>query len=99
MNKNWTWNHGTYPFDVSEAGCMGRLLAALEGLRANLAGFRREQDADDMLSCHCGILQEFFDDIFGDGAGRNCAAELSVRKRTPGRTLTLWILSTHRSTS
>ena len=79
MNKNWTWNHGTYPFDVSEAGCMGRLLAALEGLRANLAGFRREQDADDMLSCHCGILQEFFDDIFGDGAGEKlCGRALSA---------------------
>ena len=62
MNKEWTWNGKTLPFDVSEAGCMGRLLAALEGLRRNLSSFRREQDADDIISCHCGILQEFFDD-------------------------------------
>lgn len=79
MIKQWTWNTTTYPFDVSEAGCMGRLLGALEGLRANLAQFRREQDADDMLSCHCGILQEFFDDIFGDGAGETlCGKALSA---------------------
>ncbi len=79
MIKQWTWNTVTYPFDVSEAGCMGRLLAALEGLRANLSRFRREQDADDLLSCHCGILQEFFDEIFGDGAGADlCGKALSA---------------------
>ncbi|MBQ4606099.1 MAG: hypothetical protein IJB15_05305 [Clostridia bacterium] len=79
MIKQWTWNTITYPFDVSEAGCMGRLLAALEGLRENLSRFRREQDADDMLSCHCGILQEFFDDIFGDGSGEKlCGKALSA---------------------
>lgn len=79
MIKQWTWNGRTYPFDVSEAGCMGRLLGALEGLRTNLAQFRREQDADVMLSCHCGILQEFFDDLFGEGAGEAlCGKSLSA---------------------
>ena len=79
MNKEWTWNGKTLPFDVSEAGCMGRLLAALEGLRRNLSSFRREQDADDIISCHCGILQEFFDDLFGDGAGEElCGKSLSA---------------------
>jgi len=79
MNKNWTWNKITMPFDISEVGCMNRLLAALGGLRNNLAGFRRDQDADDLLSCHCGILQEFFDEVFGDGAGETlCGTVLSA---------------------
>ena len=39
MIKQWTWNGQTYPFDVSEAGCMNRLLGALEGLRTNLAQY------------------------------------------------------------
>lgn len=83
MNKQWTWNGTTLPFDVSEAGCMGRLLTALEGLRGNLSRFRREQDADDIISCHCGILQEFFDDIFGDGAGETlCGKSLSAEAYT-----------------
>ena len=79
MTKHWTWNTRTYPFDVSEAGCMGRLLSALEGLRNHLAQLRREADADEMLSCHCGILQEFFNGIFGDGAGEAlCGKALST---------------------
>ena len=78
MEKTWVWNGRKYAFDITEAGCMRRLMDALEGLRHNLAQFRREQDTDDMLFCHCGILQEFFDDIFGEGAGE----ELCGKKRS-----------------
>lgn len=69
MEKLWKWNGTELPFDITSPGCMRRLLDALEGLRRNLAQFRRETDTDDMLSCHCGILQEFLDDVFGDGTG------------------------------
>jgi len=79
MEKNWNWNGRTYYFDITEPGCMRRLMEALEGLRNNLAQFRREQDTDDMLSCHCGILQEFLDDVFGEGAGEDlCGKQLSA---------------------
>ena len=79
MEKLWKWNCREMYFDITDPGCMHRLLEALEGLRNNLSQFRREQDADDMLSCHCGILQEFFDDVFGEGAGEMlCGKQLSA---------------------
>ena len=79
MEKIWKWNSRETYFDITEPGCMRRLMDALEGLRTNLAQFRREQDTDDMLSCHCGILQEFFDDVFGEGAGEIlCGKKLSA---------------------
>lgn len=79
MDKVWKWNGKEYYFDITEPGCMRRLMDALTGLRENLAQFRREQDTDDMLSCHCGILQEFFDDVFGEGAGEDlCGVQLSA---------------------
>lgn len=79
MEKIWKWNGVETYFDITNPGCMRRLMDALEGLRNNLAQFRREQDTDDMLSCHCGILQEFFDDVFGEGSGEHlCGKQLSA---------------------
>lgn len=79
MKKSWTWNGRAYYFDITESGCMRRLMDALTGLRNNLAQFRREQETDDMLSCHCGILQAFLDDVFGEGAGEEmCGKQLSA---------------------
>ena len=79
LEKIWKWNTKEYYFDITEPGCMRRLMDALTGLRNNLAQFRREQETDDMLSCHCGILQEFFDDVFGEGAGEDlCGKQLSA---------------------
>ena len=79
MEKIWKWNGKEYYFDITEPGCMRRLMDALTGLRNNLAQFRREQETDDMLSCHCGILQAFLDDVFGEGAGEEmCGKQLSA---------------------
>jgi len=58
---------------------MNRLLDAINGLRINLDAFRDRQPVDGMLSSHCGILQEFFDDVFGDGSGEDiCGKTLSA---------------------
>lgn len=68
-NKIWKFNKQELSFDVTEPGCMHRLLEGLYGLRENLLRFCRDDDADDMLMRHSSILQEFFDIVFGDGMG------------------------------
>ena len=76
MNKIWRFEEKEMPFDISETGCMTRLIEALNGLRINLNAFQDSQPADGMLSSHCGILQEFFDDVFGDGSGERICGKL-----------------------
>jgi len=59
---------------------MFRLKQALRGLRWNKSKYSTVSGKNgEIMACQCGILEEFFDEIFGDGSGiRICGREKSA---------------------
>lgn len=64
MMNAWHYSGGEYPFDISEAGCIQRLTEALASMKE-----KPEGDAADQVESHCCMIAEFFDTLFGEGAG------------------------------
>lgn len=75
MMSVWRYGGGEYPFDISEAGCMQRLTEALASIKEN-----SEKSAADNMEAHCCMIAEFFDILFGEGAGVCiCGSEMSAK--------------------
>ena len=64
MMREWSFGGRKYPFDISEAGCIQRLTEAYGALRENDVG-----ETADRMESYCCTIAEFFDILFGEGAG------------------------------
>lgn len=71
------WKRGgeEYPFDISEASCIQRLAEALNAMKNEPEG-----SAADCVERYCRAIADFFDVVFGNGAGeRICGGVMSGR--------------------
>ena len=80
MKKAWTWGGREYPFDISDADCIGRVCGAIRLLHEKTAGWETEQSPRENApespaeklerlkndaSDYCDLVETFFSALFG----------------------------------
>ncbi|MCR4905704.1 MAG: hypothetical protein K6A33_06445 [Clostridiales bacterium] len=76
MAGRWEWRGISYPFDITDAGCIAAVSGALGRVREALARCASEKPAEtgplDTLASdaadYCALVEVFFSALFGEGA-------------------------------
>lgn len=69
MEHNWNVSGRDYYFDVSDSECMKKLNRALTILCGECGDGEAITEVGGTIEHHCSMIGDFFDNIFGIGAG------------------------------
>lgn len=77
LQSIFTYNGVEFPFDAYDAEDSERMEIASEHMAASEKRLPKEGKNSEIVRAHCQLIKDYFDDIFGEGAGVAICTERS----------------------